>query len=146
MEKLCSLIRLSVLTQTTGAASSTLIVATYLIVLNLFSVPYDMFTLLKYFIVLVAFGTQLATFTYFLDRMNNKKDNVNFGLYSCNWTAMDIGFKKTLLLAMGINNSNRLAIKATPAIIINLECFLKVLRVSYTILSVMINTRHTSSG
>jgi len=55
-----------------------------------------------------------------------QKNNINFALYNCNWTEMDITFKKLLLLSMQINNSENLKLKATAQIIINLQLFSNV--------------------
>ena len=51
---------------------------------------------------------------------------LNFGLYSSNWTAMDLKFKKTLLLAMNTNSAHRRVLKITPKSILNLEMFSNV--------------------
>ncbi|KAF0706717.1 odorant receptor 46a-like, partial [Aphis craccivora] len=48
---------------------------------------------------------------------------VNFGIYTCNWTKMDLKFKKLLLLTMQMNNANRMVIKASPKKVINLQLF-----------------------
>lgn len=47
-------------------------------------------------------------------------------MYSCNWTSMDLKFKKLLLSSMQMNDADKLMIKATPTKIINLELFVKV--------------------
>lgn len=51
---------------------------------------------------------------------------MNFALYSCNWTQMNIKFKKLLLLAMQVHTSNGLNMKLTAKLIINLEMFANV--------------------
>jgi len=51
---------------------------------------------------------------------------MNFALYSSNWTQMEIQFKKLLLLAMQMHDANKLNIKLTAELIINLELFTKV--------------------
>jgi len=61
------------------------------------------------------------SFTFFV-----QKEAVNFGLYCCNWTGMDIKFKKLLLMSMKMNNSNQLKLKATPDIYINRPFFATV--------------------
>lgn len=48
---------------------------------------------------------------------------MNFALYSCNWTAMDLKLKNTVLLAMRMNDANQLMINASPNKIINLQLF-----------------------
>lgn len=56
-----------------------------------------------------------------------QRELVNFGMYSCNWTEMDLKFKKLLLLSMRMNDANQIMIKASAKKIINLELFIDVL-------------------
>lgn len=56
-----------------------------------------------------------------------QKESVNFGIYSCDWTKMDIKFKKLLLLTMKLNNADKLKIKATPNKVVNLQLFSSVI-------------------
>jgi len=56
-----------------------------------------------------------------------QKESVNFGIYSCDWTKMDLKFKKLLLVAMKINNADKLKIKSTPNKIVNLQLFSSVI-------------------
>lgn len=51
---------------------------------------------------------------------------MNFALYSSNWTQMNTTFKKLLLLAMQMHTSNKLNMKLTAKLIINLEMFANV--------------------
>lgn len=55
-----------------------------------------------------------------------QKDDINFALYNCNWTEENITFKNLLLLSMQINNSEKLKLKASAQIIVNLQLFTKV--------------------
>lgn len=55
-----------------------------------------------------------------------QKESVNFGIYSCNWTVMDIKFKKLLFLVMQMNDVNRSIVKFSPKIIIDLKLFSNV--------------------
>ncbi|KAE9535088.1 hypothetical protein AGLY_008380 [Aphis glycines] len=64
---------------------------------------------------------------YLIDRINNKIESVHFGMYSCNWTAMNLRSKKMLLLSMQLNNANKLMIKITPNKIINLQFYNSVI-------------------
>lgn len=50
-----------------------------------------------------------------------------FGIYSCNWTGMNLKFKKLLLLTMRMNSAHRLITKITPTKIINLNFFANVI-------------------
>lgn len=56
-----------------------------------------------------------------------QRQSVNTSIYSCDWTKMDVQFKKLLLLTMQMNNANDLVIKASPIKIINLQLFANVL-------------------
>jgi len=55
-----------------------------------------------------------------------QKDDINFALYNCNWTEKNITFKNLLLLSMQINNSEKLKLKASAQMIVNLQLFTKV--------------------
>lgn len=59
---------------------------------------------------------------------------MNFSLYSCNWTPMELEFKKLLLLTMKMNESNKLNIKLTAKILINMELFATVCKVIFVTL------------
>lgn len=95
---------------------------------------------------------ELFFYSYFLDRINEKvifnhtildkhftfcrlnvtfflqKESVRFGIYSCNWTVMDLKFKKLLLLTLMLHDCINLKIKVTPSKIINLRFFSTVNR------------------
>lgn len=51
---------------------------------------------------------------------------MNFALYSSDWTQMEIKFKKLLLLAMKMHDANKVDMKLTAELIINLELFTRV--------------------
>jgi len=51
---------------------------------------------------------------------------MNFALYSCNWTQMEMEFKKLLLLAMKMHDAHKLDMKLTAELIMNLELFTSV--------------------
>ncbi|VVC31899.1 Olfactory receptor, insect [Cinara cedri] len=69
-----------------------------------------------------------------------ERESTNFAIYSCNWTEMDVKFQKLLLLAMCMNNANKLLIRASPKKTINLQFFSSVMMTSYNIVSVMVKT------
>ncbi|CAH1724318.1 unnamed protein product [Aphis gossypii] len=75
------------------------------------------------------------------ENLNNQKTAMNFALYSSNWTQMEIQFKKLLLLAMQMHDANKLNIKLTAELIINLELFTKVMNLCYSIFSVLVNSQ-----
>ncbi|XP_060842462.1 uncharacterized protein LOC132922785 [Rhopalosiphum padi] len=101
------------------------------------SIP--MLTIIK---LLTTFGTAIVLFLllcYLLERINNIKESVHFGMYNCNWTSMNLRSKKMLLLSMQLNNANKLMIKITPKKIINLQFFNSVMITCYNIISAMLN-------
>jgi len=55
-----------------------------------------------------------------------QNDEINFALYSCNWTEMSIKFKKLLLLTMHINNANNFKLNVSTNIIVNLQLYTSV--------------------
>ncbi|XP_060836193.1 uncharacterized protein LOC132918876 [Rhopalosiphum padi] len=101
------------------------------------SIP--MLTIIK---LLTTFGTVivlLLLLCYLLERINNIKESVHFGMYNCNWTSMNLRSKKMLLLSMQMNNANKLMIKITPRKIIDLQFFNSVIITCYNIISAMLN-------
>ncbi|XP_025204161.1 odorant receptor 67a [Melanaphis sacchari] len=84
---------------------------------------------------------EVFIFCYLFELINSKKEDVNFGLYSCNWTGMDIKFKRLLLMSMKMNNTNRLKLKATPDVTINRPFFANVIHTCFKIVSVLIQTQ-----
>jgi hypothetical protein len=68
-------------------------------------------------------------------------ESVHFGMYSCNWTSMNLRSKKMLLLSMQLNNANEFMIKLTPRKIVNLQLFnsviLTLIYIYYIILSLI---------
>lgn len=52
--------------------------------------------------------------------------SVNFGIYSCDWTMMNLKFKKIVLLAMQMNNATQLILRVSPKKIIDLQLFTNV--------------------
>ncbi|XP_060852031.1 uncharacterized protein LOC132930274 [Rhopalosiphum padi] len=98
-------------------------------------------------LIIVKLGTSalyiclhLFLYCYLFDRMNIKLQSVNTSIYSCDWTKMDIKFKKLLFLTMQMNNANTLIIKASPTKIVNLQLFANIITMSYNIVSVMLKT------
>ncbi|XP_060840299.1 uncharacterized protein LOC132921341 [Rhopalosiphum padi] len=120
--------------------SGSIIILTYASVLVFTtSEAIPMFYVIK---LISAFGYMiiiLLLVCYLLERINNKKESVNFEMYSCNWTTMNLRSKKMLLLSMQLNNANELTIKITPRRIINLQFFNSVMITCYNIISAMLN-------
>ncbi|XP_050429330.1 uncharacterized protein LOC126838719 isoform X2 [Adelges cooleyi] len=144
MGEFCSIVHTVVLVQV-ATDSCSLVTSAYCIASQLTSGSFKIVEFLMNFQVFVVFLLRLLSYTFFIDLINDKKSRVNFGLYSCDWTAADIPFKKNVLMAMQINNANELKIKVTPTIAINMGFTLRVLRMTYSIVSVMLNTGFLNS-
>ncbi|XP_022183683.1 uncharacterized protein LOC111043137 isoform X2 [Myzus persicae] len=82
---------------------------------------------------------QMYMYCYIFDTLHNEKDSIIFGLYSCNWTEMDMKCKKLILLTMRMNNAHQPKLQYTRTRIINMEIFYQTMRVCYTIVNVLIN-------
>ncbi|KAE9539565.1 hypothetical protein AGLY_004817 [Aphis glycines] len=76
---------------------------------------------------LLVVGIQLYMYCSLLQNVNERRENINFGLYSCDWTRLDIEIKKLILLAMRMNNSNNLKINVTFTKFIDLPMFASIL-------------------
>ncbi|XP_022167528.1 uncharacterized protein LOC111031756 [Myzus persicae] len=85
-------------------------------------------------------GIQSYMYCSLLQNVNEKKEDVNFGLYCCDWTSLDIEIKKLILLAMRVNSSNNLTMKVTYTKFIDLPMFATIVRSSYSVTSVLINS------
>jgi len=55
-----------------------------------------------------------------------QKDLISFALYNCNWTEMNMEFKKLLLLTMQINDADNLKLKGTMKYQINMRLLTNV--------------------
>ncbi|KAL4119059.1 hypothetical protein QTP88_011928 [Uroleucon formosanum] len=95
-----------------------LILLTYLSGYSILSAP-----ILKFVCGLASLTLELYIYCYGFNHIEDGKSTVNFGLYSSNWTEMDLKFKKTLLIAMTMNSAHRRVIKMSPNSIVNLEMF-----------------------
>ncbi|CAI6360301.1 unnamed protein product [Macrosiphum euphorbiae] len=62
--------------------------------------------------------------------LETKKDLITFGLYSSNWTEMDMKFKKLILLTMRMANAHQNKLQITRTRIINMEIFYQVCFIS----------------
>ncbi|VVC25230.1 Olfactory receptor, insect [Cinara cedri] len=96
-----------------------------------------MITVRPVVLVQIANGSCSVIILLFLTSL---KDTLNFGLYCSNWTEMDKQFKKTLLVAMNLNSAHKRQMKTSPESVINLEMFSKVMNLSYSIVSVLLNS------
>ncbi|CAI6364349.1 unnamed protein product [Macrosiphum euphorbiae] len=90
----------------------------------------------------IPFSTfQMYMSCFVFDTLETKKDLITFGLYSSNWTEMDIKFQKLILLAMRMANAHQNKLQFTRTRIINMEIFYQTMRVCYTIVNVMLNCK-----
>ncbi|KAE9531902.1 hypothetical protein AGLY_010104 [Aphis glycines] len=80
-------------------------------------------TLIKIGSTVLYITARLFIYCYLFDSINKKRELVNYSIYCCNWTKMDLKFKKLLLLTLQMNDANRMVIKASPRKIINLQLF-----------------------
>ncbi|XP_050441407.1 uncharacterized protein LOC126846202 [Adelges cooleyi] len=140
MREFCSIVRFSALLHV-GCYSGSLITIVYNIAMIFVTYPLNYIGLLQFIVSYICAAGQLFNYLYFSDLMNEARDGLNFGLYSCNWTAMDMRFRKLLLLAMAMNNANQLKIRATPTKVIDLKLFLSVLQTSYSVANIMVNMK-----
>ncbi|XP_025412114.1 odorant receptor 2a-like [Sipha flava] len=76
---------------------------------------------------------------YLFCMIDTFNDSINFALYNCNWTEMNIKFKKLLLLTMRVKNTSNLKLNVTTQMVVNLELFTNVVHVTYKIISVLVN-------
>ncbi|CAH1724020.1 unnamed protein product [Aphis gossypii] len=60
---------------------------------------------------------------YLFSLIDIYNDTINFALYNCNWTEMNINFKKLLLFTMQMNNANNFKLNISTNIIVNLKLF-----------------------
>ncbi|XP_015367779.1 PREDICTED: odorant receptor 46a, isoform B-like [Diuraphis noxia] len=93
----------------------------------------------KFVCALVSLTIELYIYCYGFNHIEVGKSTVNFGLYSSNWTEMDLKFKKTLLMAMILNSSHKRVMKVSPNSFVNLEMFTRLMNMSYSIVSVLLN-------
>ncbi|XP_022183354.1 uncharacterized protein LOC111042928 [Myzus persicae] len=63
---------------------------------------------------------------YLFSQIDKYNDEINFALYSSNWTEMSIKFKKLLLLTMQINNANNFKLNVSTNIVVNLKLYTNV--------------------
>ncbi|XP_029342650.1 odorant receptor 46a-like [Acyrthosiphon pisum] len=110
-----------------------LTLVTHLSGYSIFSAP-----ILKFVCGLASLTIELYIYCYGFNHIEDGKSTVNFGLYSSNWTEMDLKFKKTLLLAMTLNSAHKRVMKVSPNSIVNLEMFTGVMNMSYSIVSVLL--------
>ncbi|XP_050436543.1 uncharacterized protein LOC126843211 [Adelges cooleyi] len=71
--------------------------------------------------------------------INDEKEAIIFALYSTGWTEMDMESKRTVLLAMNMNNANNLCLRFTKDKLVDLNLFLKSIKLCYSIVSFLKN-------
>nr|UMT69223.1 odorant receptor 24 [Myzus persicae] len=63
---------------------------------------------------------------YLFSIVNEQKESMNFALYSSNWTAMSVKFKKLLLFTMRMNDAENLKMQISIKRMVNMEMFADV--------------------
>ncbi|XP_060875404.1 uncharacterized protein LOC132948778 [Metopolophium dirhodum] len=127
-------------------SSTCFIIVTYVLIVVCFSKePNQFLNIIKLGSSAIFICGQFFLYCYLLDSMNLKRESVNFALYSCDWTKMDIKFKKLLLLTMRMNDANNFVIRATPRKVVNLQMFANVMSMSYNIISVMLKSMDSNN-
>ncbi|XP_050544526.1 uncharacterized protein LOC126907350 [Daktulosphaira vitifoliae] len=112
---------------------------TYMCILNYFKNDYVLsVTFAKLLLTASVVCIDLLIMCYFYGYLENQINDVQFAMYSIDWTEKSIEFKKNLLLAMSLNNANRLKMNITPQKSLNLEVFASAVRVSYSIISLLV--------
>ncbi|XP_025413656.1 uncharacterized protein LOC112685845 isoform X1 [Sipha flava] len=66
------------------------------------------------------------------------KESLNFALYSSGWTESSIKCKKILLLAMRLNNAEKLKLQITKKQIVNFELFTSIMQTTYSVSSLLV--------
>ncbi|XP_016657950.2 odorant receptor 2a-like [Acyrthosiphon pisum] len=107
----------------------------------LMGVPVLSAAFLKFICGLISLTIELFIFCYGFNHIETAKSVLNFGIYSSNWTEMDLTFKKTMLLTMKMNSSHKRAMKVSPNSAVGLEMFARVMNMSYSTVSVLLNSR-----
>ncbi|XP_029346487.1 uncharacterized protein LOC107884817 [Acyrthosiphon pisum] len=108
-------------------SSTCFIIVTYVFIVVCFSKePNQILTIIKLGSSAIFICGQFFLYCYLLDSMNLKREYVNFALYACDWSKMDIKFKKLLLLTMRMNDANNFIIRASPSKVVNLQMFANV--------------------
>ncbi|XP_026806786.1 odorant receptor 46a-like [Rhopalosiphum maidis] len=94
----------------------------------------------------VAFiASRLFIYCYLFENINIQRELVNFSIYSCNWTKMDLKFKKLLLFTMRMNDANQMVIKASPKKIINLQLFANIISTSFNMVPVLLKITNSEN-
>ncbi|CAH1736831.1 unnamed protein product [Aphis gossypii] len=129
---------------TVGIDSFYLIFFTYLFILICLTPGSDtLLPLIKISISVVYITGRLFIYCYLFDSIYIQRESVNFNIYCCNWTKMNLKFKKLLLLTMQMNDANRMGIKASPKKIINLQLFASIMSTSFNMVPVLLKIKNS---
>ncbi|XP_026807158.1 odorant receptor 46a-like [Rhopalosiphum maidis] len=90
-------------------------------------------------------ASRLFIYCYLFENINIQRELVNFSIYSCNWTKMDLKFKKLLLFTMRMNDANQMVIKASPKKIINLQLFANIISTSFNMVPVLLKITNSEN-
>ncbi|XP_050535225.1 odorant receptor 23a [Daktulosphaira vitifoliae] len=112
---------------------------TYMCIMNYFKNDCELsVNFARLLIATLAVSIDLFIMCYYYSYLENQIIGIQFALYCIDWTEKSIKFKQKLLLAMSLNNTNRLKMNITPRKSLNLEVFGSALRVSYSIISLLV--------
>ncbi|XP_050439123.1 odorant receptor 94a-like [Adelges cooleyi] len=140
MEQFYKIVRSVILSQLV-VSSNTQIFMSYIIALNFMnSIGLRSVETIKMLCATPIFSIQLYLTCLLFGNINKQKNEINFALYSSDWTNMDSKCRKLILFALRMNNANRLTMRVTETKIVNLEMFKNVLHMSYSVFSVLVNS------
>ncbi|CAH1736829.1 unnamed protein product [Aphis gossypii] len=132
---------------TVAIESMYLIFFTYLFILVCLIPGSDtVLTLIKIGSTVIYITARLFIYCYLFDNINKKRELVNYSIYCCNWTKMDLKFKKLLLLTLQMNDANRMGIKASPKKIINLQLFAGIMSMSFNMVPVLLKITNSENN
>ncbi|XP_026807464.1 odorant receptor 46a-like [Rhopalosiphum maidis] len=93
----------------------------------------------------VYIASRLFIYCYLFENINIQRELVNFSIYSCKWTKMDLKFKKLLLFTMRMNDANQMVIRASPKRIINLQLFANIISTSFNMVPVLLKITNSEN-
>ncbi|XP_026805373.1 odorant receptor 2a-like [Rhopalosiphum maidis] len=102
-------------------------------------------TLIKIGSSVVYIASRLFIYCYLFENINIQRELVNFSIYSCNWTEMNLKFKKLLLFTLRMNDANQMVIKASPKKIINLQLFANIMSTSFNMVPVLLKITNSEN-
>ncbi|XP_060849780.1 odorant receptor 46a-like [Rhopalosiphum padi] len=102
-------------------------------------------TLIKIGSSVVYIASRLFIYCYLFENINIQRELVNFSIYSCNWTKMNLKFKNLLLFTLRMNDANQMVIKASPKKIIDLQLFANIMSTSFNMVPVLLKITNSEN-